>query len=51
MCNARQKQAVLGQSTSSYSSETQAYLLAVERGGGDALLGRAADVPAPPGVR
>ena len=41
----------LGQSMNSYSAETQAYLLAVERAGGDVLFGRAADVPAPPGAR
>ena len=41
----------LGQSMNSYSTETQAYLLAVERSGGDVLLGRAADVPLPPGAR
>ena len=41
----------LGQSTNSYSAETQAYLLAVEQAGIDVLLGRAADVPAPPGAR
>ena len=41
----------LTQSMHSYPSGTQAYLLSIEAGGGDVLLGKAASIPLLPGAR
>ena len=41
----------LTQSMHSYPLESQSYMLAIEKLGGNVLLGRAGDVPVPPGAR